>query len=140
MYLRHFQSFRQQPGTDLHVTIITSTLNYHVTRFTSISLVEIQSYTGDFDSPQFCQISLNLWARTVVSIKGKCSWSFSFLDGRNRSGLHVIWKCLECKVGRVFVNVLCTTNTGDWEVVSVSDIALLESGFLRKMFKVQYMI
>lgn len=33
--------------------------------FTFISLVEIQSYTGDFDSPQFCQISLNLWAETI---------------------------------------------------------------------------
>lgn len=65
MYLRHFQSFRQQPAIDLHVAVIIYTLNYHIIHFTFISLVEIQSYTGDFDSPQFHQISPILWAETL---------------------------------------------------------------------------
>lgn len=37
---------------DLHVAIIIYTSNYHIMDFTFISLVENQSYTGDFNSPK----------------------------------------------------------------------------------------
>lgn len=64
-YLRYFQSFRQRPAVDLHVAVTIYTLNYHIIHFSFISLVEIQSYTGDFDFPPVPPNLMNLWAETT---------------------------------------------------------------------------